>query len=299
MFISVIICFSSAMLVKADSNVMPTVYGSASILVKPNTTFSIPIYINNAQDAYALGFDINYDPDLIKLTGITKGSFMGSNNTMFNWGSNISGKVLVGITKYGRNVVGVNGNGLLFTLNFKSLALGSTTVDFSYCKIYDSTSNNNETNCSFTPINVTVSTSSKIRNSGDPVSLVLTIGKTTMTVDGKSGYKVGAAPAISSGVTYIPIRAVIEELGGTVDWNASNKNLVVTLNGKEISMFINKNIAYIDGMPVIIDPSNPKTYPKIVNGSTVVPLRFVAENLGMTVTWDAKLKTIKLDYIMP
>jgi hypothetical protein len=269
------------------------------VLVKPNTTFSVPVYIKNVNDAYALGFDINYDSDLIQLTSIAKGSFMGSSNTIFSYGSNIPGKVLVGISKYGKNIIGVKGNGLLFTLKFKALALGSTKIDFSYCELYDSTINNNKINCNFNPIEVTVTTSSKVRNSGDLVTLILTIGKSTMSIDGKTGYKVGASPVISKGVTYIPIRAVVEELGGIVEWVASTKNIIVRMNGKEISMFVNKSIAYIDGMPVVMDPNSASVYPKILYGAAMVPLRFTAENLGMNVVWEAKLKTITLTYTIP
>jgi hypothetical protein len=296
LLISLMVCFSRGATGLAGETI-PKIYGSSSVLGKVGAVFNVPIYMSEVNNAYALGFDVIFDSDMIKLTSVNYGgSFMGStDNTLFFDGSNIPGKVLIGISKYGKNVGSVKGKGLLFTLNFEALVLGSTKIDFSYCKLYELV-NKNEINCDFSPVEIVIAGASGVRNSEDSITLILTIGKSTMSVGEKIGLKVGASPVISGGMTYVPIRAIIEELGGSVEWIASTKNVIINLDGKEISMFIDKSIAYLDGTPVVIDSNNALVYPKLIKGTTMVPLRFTAEILGMEVGWDAKLKTITLTY---
>jgi len=45
-----------------------------------------------------------------------------------------------------------------------------------------------------------------------------------------------------------------------------------------------------------IDPDNPKVVPEIINSRTMLPLRFVTENLGCDVQWDGSTKTITIKY---
>jgi len=52
----------------------------------------------------------------------------------------------------------------------------------------------------------------------------------------------------------------------------------------------------VNGVQKFIDASNNKVYPEIVNGRTMIPLRFVAENLGCDVQWDPNTQTITITY---
>lgn len=89
-----------------------------------------------------------------------------------------------------------------------------------------------------------------------------------------------AVPYITNGHTMIPIRCLIEGLGGTVDWDPTLNGARCTLNGITIVMPIGSEYAYVNGAPVKM------TTPAIVsNGRTMIPVRFVAENLGYDVDW--------------
>ncbi len=59
-------------------------------------------------------------------------------------------------------------------------------------------------------------------------------------------------------------------------------------------MKIGSPVAFKENEPVQIDPANAEVYPKIVNDKTLVPLRFVVENLGATVEWDEATATAKI-----
>ncbi|MGC8979597.1 copper amine oxidase N-terminal domain-containing protein [Caldisericum sp.] len=45
-----------------------------------------------------------------------------------------------------------------------------------------------------------------------------------------------------------------------------------------------------------MDPQNLKVVPEIINGRTMLPLRFVAESLGCDVQWDGVTRTITITY---
>ena len=121
----------------------------------------------------------------------------------------------------------------------------------------------------------------------------LTIGSPQMNVDGAvydidPGYQ--TAPVIFNGRTFVPIRAIIEALGGTVDWNASTQTLTISLNKINIVLGIGNKSASVNGVDTALDDA-----PYISDtGRTMLPLRFVAENLGHTVNWDDTSKTITI-----
>lgn len=88
------------------------------------------------------------------------------------------------------------------------------------------------------------------------------------------------APYITNGHTMVPIRSVIEGLGGTVDWDPELNGARCSLNGTTITMPIGSEYAYVN------DSSIKMTTPAIVkNGRTMIPVRFVAETLGYRVEY--------------
>lgn len=121
--------------------------------------------------------------------------------------------------------------------------------------------------------------------------LVLHVGQTVFTVDG-SQRVLDAPPVILRGRTLLPIRAVIEALGGTVAWQASEKKATVALGDVTLGLSVGRNLATVNGVGTPIDSQDETVVPLIMNNRTMLPLRFVAENLGCTVDWDATTKTI-------
>jgi hypothetical protein len=125
--------------------------------------------------------------------------------------------------------------------------------------------------------------------------LVLHIGKSTFTVNG-ARKTLDSLPVIKNGRTLVPIRAIIEALAGTVGWDATTKKATVTLGKKTIALWIGKSAATVNGVSTPIDSTNAKVVPVIINSRTMLPLRFVTENLGATVGWDAATQTITIRY---
>jgi len=119
----------------------------------------------------------------------------------------------------------------------------------------------------------------------------LTIGSTWLTVDGKQTV-LDAAPVIQNGRTLLPIRAIVEAFGGTIEWNAELRVVTMYLNGRQVSLQIGNWQGYVDGVQTAIDASDSKVVPFIISGRTFLPLRFVAENLGLQVDWDPVTRTV-------
>ena len=122
----------------------------------------------------------------------------------------------------------------------------------------------------------------------------LWIGNASMLVNGVQQPidAQGTEPVIVADTTLVPVRAVIEALGGSIVWNASARSVDAILGDCSVSAGIGGNVAYANGKAVAIDPANPKVVPLIISGRTMLPLRFVTENFGCSVVWVAATKTI-------
>jgi outer membrane protein assembly factor BamB len=129
----------------------------------------------------------------------------------------------------------------------------------------------------------------------EALTIVLQIGSSTFTVNGNPR-TLDSPPIIKNGRTLVPIRAIIEALGGTVGWDATEKKVTVTLGSTTIELWIGKSIAKVNDINTAIDSANSKVVPEIINSRTMLPLRFVTENLGCDVQWDGTTKTITITY---
>ena len=96
-------------------------------------------------------------------------------------------------------------------------------------------------------------------------------------------------PYIEEGTTIVPVRALAEEIGATVEWNDKAKKVTITKDDLSIELTIDKTKALVNGKTVQLDAAAT-----IVDGSTCVPLRFVSESFGAEVEWDAKTRVINI-----
>lgn len=99
-------------------------------------------------------------------------------------------------------------------------------------------------------------------------------------------------PVIENGVTLVPMRTIFEELGMKVVWEADTKTITAfDIHGQtDIILVVNSNIADVNGKETELDVA-----PKIINGTTMVPLRFISESLGAEVNWDRESRTVTIN----
>jgi hypothetical protein len=126
---------------------------------------------------------------------------------------------------------------------------------------------------------------------GQETVLVLQVGSSIFTVNGISK-ELDFPPVVKNGRTLVPIRAIVEALGGTVGWDETTRKATVILGRATIELWIGKNAAAMNGVSTRIDATNAKVVPEIISGRTMLPLRFVSEGLGCSVVWADATKTI-------
>lgn len=90
-------------------------------------------------------------------------------------------------------------------------------------------------------------------------------------------------------VTLVPLRVVSEELGAAVEWNAGTRTVAIRLGQTTIAMQMGQNHGTVNGGKIALD-----TTVQAKQGRTMVPLRFVGEQLGLTVNWDSATRSISL-----
>ena len=105
--------------------------------------------------------------------------------------------------------------------------------------------------------------------------------------------------AIAAGRTLVPIRAVIEAFGGSAAWESSTRKVTVTLGKSSLDLWIDKPQASLNGIALAIDAANSAVVPTITNGRTMLPLRFVAQSLGIDVQYADATKMITLTHMKP
>ena len=122
-------------------------------------------------------------------------------------------------------------------------------------------------------------------------TVVMQIDNPVMTFDGESRNidESGSAPVIINDRTYVPVRGLVEALGGSADWDSESRTAILKRNNDEIRLTIDSLTAYYNNNAVEID-----TAPVIVNNRTMLPARFIAESFGYSVGWDSETKTITI-----
>lgn len=98
------------------------------------------------------------------------------------------------------------------------------------------------------------------------------------------------APVNQEGRVLVPMRGIFEALGAEVSWNEKTKTATGILGGRQVSLSAGDTTAYADGALIQLDV--PAV---IVNGRTLVPVRFIAESLNAKVDWHGETKTVRIE----
>lgn len=99
-----------------------------------------------------------------------------------------------------------------------------------------------------------------------------------------------AAPFIESGRTLVPLRALSEQLGFTVDWEPTEQRITLSKGNAGLVLWVGRLEAQVNGTTFTLDAA-----PQILAGNrTFVPLRFVSEHLGAHVHWDGEKQHVRV-----
>jgi len=266
------------------------VVGGVSVETFMGATVQVPLSTRDAENLYGAGCHVTYDDKALQLVSIAKGDLLGT-DTLFIEDHGTSGEARVALTLKGDAQPG-SGNGSIAVLTFQVLEAGTTQLDIDELQLLGGDGGRQALTGKARTIPV------RVLAEQPRTVLVLRVGSPAMTV-GSSSVVLDALPVIVEGRTLVPIRAVVESLGGTVAWDAANQTVTMSLDGTELKLVIGKSTALVNGRSTPIDSTNPNVVPQILNSRTMLPLRFVAESLGADVQWEDSTQTITITYPTP
>lgn len=111
----------------------------------------------------------------------------------------------------------------------------------------------------------------------------------TVSLNGSNVSFGNQQPVVVEGRTLIPLRGVFDKMGYTIDWNGDTKTVTLIKDGSTIVINIGESCYHLNGSRVAIDVPA-----QIMNGSTMLPLRAIADATGSQVYWDAETKTVTI-----
>jgi len=97
-------------------------------------------------------------------------------------------------------------------------------------------------------------------------------------------------PVLVENRILVPLRIIAESLGATVEWTGLRPQVTVQKGDTVIGLNIGSNEGFTNSRQIFFLEQPPV----LVNGRTMVPLRFLAETLGAKVDWDEKSRIVSI-----
>ena len=121
--------------------------------------------------------------------------------------------------------------------------------------------------------------------------IIITVGASTMAVGTETVNLDAPAYINSENYTMLPVRAISEAFGATVNWDNASRTVTVLSGQRIISMTIGSKTMYINGTPVSMNTSAA-----ITNERTFLPVRDLANAIGISaVNWTEASGTVTLN----
>jgi len=102
-------------------------------------------------------------------------------------------------------------------------------------------------------------------------------------------FKFDTPPVIKEGRTMVPVRTVAEAFEASVYWDPLERKVTVRKDKKEILIWVGGKRVSVNGKTNEIDVPA-----LILNGRAMVPLRFITENLGLTILYHANYGIVEI-----
>lgn len=113
----------------------------------------------------------------------------------------------------------------------------------------------------------------------------------SVKVDDQAVRFTDASPLIRSDRTFVPFRAIFEQMGASVQWDGATKTVIATRNGREVRFQIGQTgVAITEAGDTRTTPTD--VAPFIEDGRTYVPVRFASQSFGACVDWVQATKTV-------
>ena len=107
-----------------------------------------------------------------------------------------------------------------------------------------------------------------------------------LVIDNQELTGLDVPPLIRNNTTMVPARAVFEHVGGSVSGRLNYTEITVNYRHDILVMTVGNEWAQLNGQYIFMDSP-----PVIINGRTLIPLRFAAQAFGFIVDWDHYSRT--------
>lgn len=102
------------------------------------------------------------------------------------------------------------------------------------------------------------------------------------------------APQLIQDRMMVPLRILGEGLGAQIGWDDGEQRITYQLGNRTLYLWVGNPVASLNGQSLRMDVP-----PTVVESRTLIPLRFVTENLGATVEWNTETFTATITYKLP
>lgn len=116
----------------------------------------------------------------------------------------------------------------------------------------------------------------------------MTIGKKDYSINSEKK-KMDTVPFVQDSRTLVPVRFVAEAIGAQVEWDSENQVVKIANNDSVITLKVGENTYSLNGKTSEMD-----TKSIIKDSRTFIPIRFVAEALGLNVEYNDTDKIVTL-----
>lgn len=118
------------------------------------------------------------------------------------------------------------------------------------------------------------------------LEIILVLNQATAQVNGEPVPLDAPAQSINDRAM-VPLRFVGSYLGATIKWEGETKKITAILGARAVVLWVGKTAASVDGK------EQPLSAPPVmVNGRTMVPIRFIAEAFGAAVSFDSNTRRV-------
>jgi hypothetical protein len=127
-----------------------------------------------------------------------------------------------------------------------------------------------------------------VKKKADRRTIELTLDSLQAKIDGQE-FTLDTAPTLVNSRTMVPLRFIGEALGAKVEWNGEERSVTMKLDDQTIVLKIDNSEAAVNGQKVMMDVPA-----QIIKDSTMVPVRFVSENLKQEIEFDSNTGKITI-----
>jgi protocatechuate 3,4-dioxygenase beta subunit len=123
-----------------------------------------------------------------------------------------------------------------------------------------------------------------------PINITFTIDRNEYISDG-TGHTMDVAPFIKHGRTYVPVRYIgyaIGMSGSDISWDSNNDTATFSYAGKTVEFTLGSKTYTING-----EPNEMDVIPIDLNGRIFIPVRFVGDAFGYSVSWNASTRKVR------